>query len=280
MLYQKALALPWTKAENERLERPGVEFNPPVRFLQTKGHKEKLGVTYDTVNLKVVFADTEAEKKYQHLLRKLVVSSKGLGATSTWDDVFEDYEAEQGDTGATAATESGQPSSEADTSGGSPGSQASGPADGVSDAKPPKPKPGTLFAYPVSMNNALVAQLMKEAKELNCKRFPGAGTFLLRNVVEAVLKQIIDQQKANPASTTLDLEKSINLCMSNGVALPAEDKKVLKEFSKHHVSYLNLGAHGNVIPNPDRLFGARDCIDQFVKKHVGDDCFAAALSGR
>lgn len=109
---------------------------------------------------------------------------------------------------------------------------------------------------------------MIECRDLNCKKFRAAGTFLLRNVIEAVLKHIIDQQKANPASNVLDLEKSINLCMSNKVALPVSDKNVLKQFQKQYVMYLNLGAHGNVIPNYDMLIAARDCIDQFIKKNV------------
>ena len=48
----------------------------------------------------------------------------------------------------------------------------------------------------------------------------------------------------------------------------ANDKKILKQFQQDHLSYLNLGAHGNVIPNADRVAAARDCIDQFIKKHV------------
>ena len=95
-----------------------------------------------------------------------------------------------------------------------------------------------------------------------------AATFLLRNIVETILKHIIDLQKANAASKTLDLESAINLCMSNGVSMSVSDKKILKEFLKNYVNYLNLGAHGNVIPNPDMVAAARDCIDQFVKKNV------------
>jgi hypothetical protein len=46
------------------------------------------------------------------------------------------------------------------------------------------------------------------------------------------------------------------------------DKKILKQFQQDHLSYLNLGAHGNVVPNADRVAAARDCIDQFIKKQV------------
>ena len=118
------------------------------------------------------------------------------------------------------------------------------------------------------MTNALIVQLMRESRDINCKKFPASGTFLLRNVIESILKHIIDLQKANAASKTLDLEGAINLCLSNGVLLPPTDKKILKEFQKIYVSYLNLGAHGNVIPNYDMVMAARDCIDQFVKKNV------------
>jgi hypothetical protein len=85
---------------------------------------------------------------------------------------------------------------------------------------------------------------MKEAREISCKKFPAASTFLLRNIVESLLKHIIHDQKANPASKLLDLEASINICMSNSVKMAVEDTKVLKEFQKTHTSYLNLGAHG------------------------------------
>jgi hypothetical protein len=101
---------------------------------------------------------------------------------------------------------------------------------------------------------------MHEAKNLNCKKFPAAGTFLLRNVVEAILKHIIDGQKAHTGGGNLDLEGSINLCVSNNVKLSKEDKKVLSQFKKDYLDYLNLGAHGNVIPNITSLNAARDSI--------------------
>jgi hypothetical protein len=47
-LYLSALNLKWTTAERNKLENPSVAFNPPVRFLQGKGHKEKVGLSYDT----------------------------------------------------------------------------------------------------------------------------------------------------------------------------------------------------------------------------------------
>jgi hypothetical protein len=118
------------------------------------------------------------------------------------------------------------------------------------------------------MNSGLVKQLMKEAKDLKCIRFPAAATFLLRNIVEAILRHIIDDQKANTSGKTLDLEGCLNLCATQLVNLPATDKKILSEFKKDHLSFLNLGAHGNLIPNETRLMQARDTIDQFVKKHV------------
>jgi hypothetical protein len=118
------------------------------------------------------------------------------------------------------------------------------------------------------MTNALVVQLMKEARDFDAKKFPASATFLLRNIVESVLKHIIDDQNSNKTGSSLDLEASLNLCKSNHVNLPVNDKKILTQFKQDHLSYLNLGAHGNIIPNPDRVAAARDCIDQFIKKHV------------
>lgn len=266
LLYRKALGFTWTAHEKDVLLNPSVEFNPPVRFLQTSGHKNKVGLSYDTTNLKVVFADAEAEKKFQHLLKKLVITpQKGLGATATFDEVFADYttKATTG-AGSTGAGSSGGKGS-GTSSGGAAGSASTG---GSSGGGTGAPKPGTLFAYPVTVTNAVITQLMKEAKSLNGKNYPAATTFLLRNIVESLLKHIIDAQKANPASKVLDLEGAVNLCLNNTVNLPVTDKKVLSEFKKAYVAYLNLGAHGNVVPNPQMVFAARDCIDQFVKKNI------------
>lgn len=262
-LYLKALGLQWSAKEKAALLNPAVEFNPPVRFLQTKGHKQKMGISYDDANLTVIFAGKEAEKKFKHLIAKLVICpQKGLGATATFDAVFADYKGKK--PSGTATSTAGRAGSSAGT--GSPATSGGGGAAKQSGAA--ASRPDTLFAYPVTVTNALVSQLMREAKDLSYKRYPASATFLLRNVVEAILKHIIDQQKANPASKALDLEAALNLCLSSSVSLSTSDKKVLKEFKGSHLSYLNLGSHGNVIPNPDRVAGARDCIDQFVKKYV------------
>ena len=271
LLYEKALSFKWSKEEKAVLTKPSVAFNPPVRFLQTKGHKEKIGITFDTDSLSVKFKDAEAEKKFRHLIFKLVISPKssGLKATSTYDSVFKDY--------GEASTAAAKSDEKAKASGGGGSDRASatdtgdgGSADGDSGGKAggASAKPGTLFSYPVSLNSGLLQRLMDEARELKVKKYPACATFLLRNIVESLLKHIIDQQKANPASKQLDLEAAINLAVSAAVTLPKEDVKVLKTFQKQYVLYLNLGAHGNVIPNEQMVLAARDCIDQFIKKNI------------
>jgi hypothetical protein len=246
------------------LLKPAVAFNPPVRFLQTSGHKDKMGISYDTANLKVKFSK-DADKKFKHLLKKLVINPvRGLGATATYESVFADY-------GTATSTGKGSSSSGGATSSGS-GSSSSGPSTsssgGSSSGGTGSSKSGGLFGYSATINNGLIKQLMKEAKDINCKKFPAAATFLLRNIVESILRHIIDGQKANKSGGTLDLEGCLNLCASNHVNLPNTDKKILGEFKKDHLSFLNLGAHGNVIPHETRVFAARDTIDQFVKKYV------------
>lgn len=289
LLYLEAAALPWTKKEKAILQKPSVQFNPPVRFLQTKGHKEKLGISYGVSEPSVIFANGEAKKKYKHLILKLVVAtSKGLGATATYDAVFKDFDLASSDvpnssTGpgsgsATSGVGSGSGPSSSGAAGAGAGAGAAGAAGTSGQASaaggsapsvsPPSLKPGALFAYQVTLNDALITQLMKEAAEISCKKYPAAATFLLRNVVEAILKNIIHGQKANPASQALDLERSLNLCLSKSVNMPQDEKSILKEFSKSHLLYLNLGAHGNVIPNHDRTMSVRDCIDKFVKNNV------------
>lgn len=277
-LYRHALAAEWTSEQEHKLTEPGVEFNPPVRFLQTTGHKTKLGVTYDTVMLKVNFADAEAKRKFRHLIKKLVIErTAGVTATANWDQVFGDYVPAKAPAEPTPA-KPGEP--QAGPSGGPSEPPAQAPDDvidrhlakpGAGDPKDPpepRPKPGILFTYPVKVTSGLLTQMMKEAKSLNCNTFPAAGTFLLRSMVETLLKHLIDEAKANPNGETLSLEKCLSYCMGNVVNLPADDRKVLKEFQKNHLDYLNLGAHGNVVPNPTRLFSARDAIEQFIKRYI------------
>lgn len=155
MLYQKALGVSWTKQEKERLIDPAVAFNPPVRFLQTSGHKERMGISYDTTNLKVMFTG-DADKKFKHLLKKLVIAPvKGLGATASYDAVFADYGA-SGKVGKTKSTSEGSSGTGSKTSGGT-----TGKGDAIKGAG--QKKPNVLFAYQPTMTNALIVQLMKEA---------------------------------------------------------------------------------------------------------------------
>jgi hypothetical protein len=272
-LYLKALSLPWTHKEKDILLRPNLAFNPPVRFLQTSGHKDKMGISYDNANLKVVLAK-DAGKKFKHLLNKLVINPvKGLGATATYDAVFADYGTAASKSKGGSSKGGGGSTGGGGTGGGGAGGGGSsgggtGANGGSSGTGSAAAKPGTLFAYPVKINSGLIKQLMKEAKDLKCSKFPAAATFLLRNIVEAILKHIIDDQKANTSGKTLDLEGCLNLCATQSVNLPTTDKKILSEFKKDHLSFLNLGAHGNLIPHETRVMQARDTIDQFVKKHV------------
>lgn len=257
-LYLKAIGLTWTRKEKDILLKPSVAFNPPVRFLQTSGHKEKIGIALDGANLKIKFAKN-AEKKFKHLIKKLVINpQKGLGATASYDAVFADY-LSPSDKNGTAGSASNRG-----------GRSAIGTAGNTTKKTPKSTRlgPDALFSYSTTINNGLIKQLMIEAKDINSKKFPAAATFLLRNIVEAILKHIVEEQKANRSGKTLDLESCLNMCASDQVKLPATDRKVLGEFKKHHLQYLNLGAHGNLIPNRDRVLGARDTIDQFVKKYV------------
>jgi hypothetical protein len=267
-LYLTSLGLQWSKKDKAALLHPAVKFNPPVRFLESSGHKAKVGISYDTASLKVVLKGAKPRKKLKHLIQKLVIKPvKGLGATASYEAVFKDFDATAPQTGVTSGGGSGTVEGSGSTTGG--GSTGSAQSTGAtSSGQKFTLKPGALFAYPVTLSNALISHLMKEAAEGNWTKLPAAGTFLLRNIVESILKEVIDSQKANPASHTLDLEKALNLCGGPSVALPKEDKKILKLFQKNYLNYLNLGAHGNIIPNAGMLFGARDCIDQFIKRNV------------
>lgn len=255
-LYLEALKLSWTKAEKDKLLDPRVAFNPPVRFLQTKGHKEAVGVTYDRANLKIVFNGADAPKKFAHLVTKLVVNpQQGLGATAAYLDVFKDY------------TPPTPPSP--------PPSPPSPPPPAPPPGPPPPPPPGgpnlksgALFNYPVQQHSTLLKQLMKESSDLNAKKFPACATFLLRNLLEALLKHLIDQSGANASNKSLSLGDALIICRGKLVPLSADEKKVLKEFEQSHLNYVNLGAHGNLVPNANRVFQIRDAIDQFIRKNI------------
>ena len=254
-LYLESIKIQWPKEQKSTLLDPGVEFNPPVRFLQGKGHMEMTGIAYDRVNIKVLFQNAEAKKKFRHLIFKLVIDIEDKRkATDSYDVVFQDF-----DLGGKS------------DSGGSTEDPATGEHDSKSKSsstKETKKKPTALFGYASSTNNALIEQLMKEARDINCKKFPAAATFLLRNIIEAILKHIIDLHNVKQNKGMPSLGKNLDLCLSNHVGISKDDKKILSEFKNSHLNYLNLGAHANVIPNVDRLSSARDCIDQFVKKHA------------
>lgn len=238
-LFLQALQFEWPDEEKEKLEDPAVKFNPPVRFLQGQNHKERVGVELDRDSLQIKFTAPDAEQKLQHLIRKLVTKpEKGLGATAKYDAVFADYKTKPG-----AESSSGKGTS-------------------------PNLKQGALFNYPVTLHNQLIKHLAKEARNLNCISYPASGTFLLRNFLEVILKQIIETQNGNPEKKAHSLESAINLCISNSIDLHQDDKKILVEFKKSHLDNINLGSHGTLIPNHLRLFAARDCIDQFVKRNV------------
>lgn len=269
-LYLEALDLQWTGAEKQKLLNPRVQFNPPVRFLQTKGHKEALGIEYDRLNLLIKFSDVESKEKFQHLIRKLVVNpTQGLGATAAYTDVFKDFESKIPSNKAGVGHQNPTPVTGQSAS---PSANQSGPSTPTVSANAPaagpKLKAGALYNYPVKAHNNLIKQLMKECADINCLKLPASATFLIRNLLEAILKHIIDQCGANSKGSSLSLEGCLSLCSGNTVPLTVEDKKILKDFQKNHLDYLNLGAHGNIVPHPTRVFQIRDLLDQFVKSQV------------
>jgi hypothetical protein len=201
LLYQEAIKLPWSANELEVLLNPNVMFNPPVRFLETQGHKEKVGVVFDRVNLQVKFSSAEAKQKFRHLIAKLVVSpTVGLSATSTYDEVFSDYASTPTNASAAAGAVAHQGTKTAAAST-SASTGASG-ASATSTPPLPKLKNGALFNYPVTRPDQLLVKLMGEAKSINGNTLPASATFLLRNIIEALLKAIIHQYALNSSASS------------------------------------------------------------------------------
>ncbi len=209
-LYMKAISYSWTNEEYEKITDPNIEFNPPIRFLQTSGHKAKLGISYDMINLEVKFESDLSKLKFKHLVKKLAINpTRGAGATAAWDQVFHDFDpSKSGELNSSSESQNSSDNKDKTTSSGdSQNSQQdknknkernsgdSGSGENKNNEKTKETnqkKSNILFSYEVSINSTLLTQLMKEAKYLNCKNFPAAGTFLLRNIVESLLKHIID----------------------------------------------------------------------------------------
>jgi hypothetical protein len=278
-LYLEALQFDWTPSERQILTDPKVEFNPPVRFLQGTGHKSAIGLDLDRVNHVVVFDDDESRLKYKHLIKKLVIyTEKGFGATSLYKDVFSDYVAPtEGKDGSESTEESKSGGCDGQSSGskhqddaapsGTNGDGA-GANKGSGSSKGKNLSAGALFNYPVTTNNLLLTQLLKECKEINGNKLPAAATALLRSTLEAILKTIIEDQGANPKKNLLSLETALDICLGQGVNIGNDDRKILKEFKKSHLDYVNLGVHATVVPNGLRLMAARDCVAQFVMRNI------------
>jgi hypothetical protein len=271
LLYLEALKLKWTTAEREVLLRPSIEFNPPVRFLQSTGHKQQVGVELDKVNLTINFADGDAKAKFKHLVKRTVIDEKGPSATASYDEVFADFMAPAAKPGGTTSQPQGGISAGPTPTGSLGPSAASGGSAGDQNADSGTEsaglKPNALFNYSPARNDLTLRQLLKEAKALNTKNFPAAGSALLRSVLEVLFKLIVEEKNLNPQGKLLDIEGALNLVIGPG-AMGADDKKILKEFKTSHLSYINLSAHATVVPNHSRLIMVRDCMDAFVKRNV------------
>lgn len=273
-LYQEALKLPWTPAEREALLKPRLEFNPPIRFFQTSGHTEKVGIVFDRANSKIEFKDEEARRKFRHLILKLVINrSKGLTATSKYDEVFADYVpvpssgGSSGQSGSSSGTPGG--SSSGDPSGGASGGQG-GPSAGSGGGSPGSNplKPGRLFDLKPSGADALLDQLLKEARSLDCKRHPGAGTALFRTILEAITKRIVDNHSLDPRGKVNSLEDALTCIIGASAPLTGTEKKLLGDFRRHHLDYLNLTLHANRRPDFSRLESAVGSVIEFVRKYA------------
>lgn len=264
MLYLEALKLKWTADEKAKLLDPGIEFNPPVRFLQTEGHMSAMGITMDREALKVVFSNALARKRFQHLVKKLVIEKpKGMGATASFENVFKDFVPADypGD---------GSPDAEAQPGDSTDGGKGD---DGGPDGKPdapggPKLKAGALFNYPVKKDSLTLKQLMKEASQINANNLPASATALLRSLLESILKHLIDENGKNKEGKQISLESAIDMALNGQLGLGHDDRKILKDFKSNHLNYVNLGVHANLVPSPSRVFDVRNSVDQFVRRNL------------
>ena len=273
MLYLEALTLDWTQAEIEVLLRPSIEFNPPVRFLQSTGHKQLVGIELDKVNLEIKFSSSDGKAKLRQLVKRTVVDDNGPSATASYSEVFGDHVSKGGLNGPLNNDEDLTSGAETEIDGIiSPSStlisqqgNSSNIANGAGSIT--VLKTNALFAYAVKRQDLTLSQLMKEARGLNTKSYPAASSALLRSLIEVILKIIVEEKSLNGQKKLLDLEGALNLVIGNG-GMSADDIKVLQEFKKSYLSYMNLSTHATVVPNHSRLMQSRDCIDAFIKRNV------------
>lgn len=275
-LYTQSLAFDWSDTERSVLRKPRLEFNPPIRFLQTKGHPDLVGIKLDKHNLRVEFRDQEARNKFRHLISKLVINrSPGLTATSKFADVFSDYvplrkrliEPVDIETSSDPQSERFLPPSDAqgDTTEFTPDS---GSLDtGRTTPKVAPLKPGCLFNITVSEPHSLLEQLFREAKTLNCEKFPAAGTALLRVILEAITKNLVQKFGIDPEFKVDSLETAVTALVGARGGVSTADKAVLKDFRKHHLDHLNLSLHANKRPDYVRLQSANHSIVEFIRRN-------------
>lgn len=209
-----------------------------------------------------------------------MIDDNGPSAIASYGEVFasytgaEDDAAGQGGAGATdnsgdtsGGTGAGSGAETNFSSVGAAGNQGNGTGNAGEAGTGNPLKANALFAYSVKRHDLTLAQLMKEAKGLNTKTYPAAGSALLRSIIEVILKLIVDEKSLNSMGKLLDLEGALNVVIGKG-SLSQDDVKVLQEFKKTYLSYMNLSAHATVVPNHTRLMMARDCIDAFIKRNV------------
>ncbi|WP_425417348.1 hypothetical protein [Oricola indica] len=279
-LYLKVLALDWSAGELEKLKEPNLQFNPPVRFFDTSANRQRVGVEFDTIECRVNLVGEEADGKLKHLIRKqLLEKGNSITATSTYDEIFADYtppkkpdsgqsdggsqgggQSDGGSQGSGSASSDGSSEKE---SGEGDGTQPSGAAE--TSGAHSRRKPYALFDYrPVKTSQAW-AQMLKEARALNCKNYPVAGAGLLRSIIEYVLKGIIDDKNLNPKGKDHTLVSALDLVLSAQV-LSAKHKRILVAFRRDsYPEHLNLLLHGNRKAHHTKILQIRDAIDEFIK---------------
>jgi hypothetical protein len=271
-LYLACLSLPWSPSESEALKQPSLEFNPPVRFFDTRAHRESVGIEYDMLACEVKVVAEDALDKLKHLITKLVLEKRnGLTATSSYSEVFDSYvspassDGDKGNNSETPKSDNSSGNEESTTSNEDTPPQSQQPPETSATSTPPKSY--RLFNYTIKKESELLRQLMKEASKLNCKQYPASGTALLRAILECVLKLHIDDNNYNTDGKKLDLERAVNTCiahkdMDDGI------KRALRVIKREDLDFLNCALHGNVKPGWSRLETARNHADEVVRKLV------------
>lgn len=275
-LHSEAISLEWTPQEREKLLDPRVKFNPPVRFLEGQQHKQKTGITYDKDKIEINFRNDETLKKFQHLVRKLVLElNNGLSATSSYEAVFADFQSVAETNGGNGNTDS--PTTD-EPLGSDNNDETSSSTSTTNDASPP-PSPTKKHNRIPKENELLIALRATENKKL-ISLYSSITTISLKQhtpllvVATWVLLETLTSSAGRKEGESFSSYLSVQKLESLDVGVEKEDRKAIAQAIKRISEYGNTTKHHK----QSGLFGNDQLLNDF--ETINSALIALARSSR